>query len=81
MQIKDKVVILTGGANGIGAALARRLVSEGNKVNAIFIFCDVTNFDHLSQLFDTAQNTFGGVDIVFNNAGIGQENEFYDQTS
>ncbi|KAF0452383.1 NADP-binding protein [Gigaspora margarita] len=104
MQIKDKVVILTGGANGFGAALARRLVSEGarviigdidrkagqelvtelnqnNKVNAIFIFCDVTNFDHLSQLFDTAQNTFGGVDIVCNNAGIGQENEFYDQTN
>ncbi|CAG8566366.1 10490_t:CDS:2 [Gigaspora rosea] len=104
MQIKDKVVILTGGANGIGAALARRLVSEGarviigdidrkegqeletelnqnNKVNAIFIFCDVTNFDHLSKLFDTAQNTFGGVDIVCNNAGIGQENEFYDQTN
>ncbi|RIB21445.1 hypothetical protein C2G38_1962447 [Gigaspora rosea] len=99
MQIKDKVVILTGGANGIGAALARRLVSEGarviigdidrkegqeletelnqnNKVNAIFIFCDVTNFDHLSKLFDTAQNTFGGVDVR-----IGQENEFYDQTN
>ncbi|KAF0452384.1 NADP-binding protein [Gigaspora margarita] len=104
MQIKDKVVIITGGANGSGAALARRLVNEGarviigdidrkageelvtelnqnNKVNAIFIFCDVTNFDHLSQLFDTAQNTFGGVDIVCNNAGIGRDNEFYDQTN
>ncbi|RIB23126.1 hypothetical protein C2G38_1959875 [Gigaspora rosea] len=99
MQIKDKVVILTGGANGFGAALARRLISEGarviigdidkkagqelvtelnqnNKVNAIFIFCDVTNFNHLSQLFDTAQNTFGGVDVR-----IVQENEFYDQTN
>ncbi|RIB10686.1 hypothetical protein C2G38_2205461 [Gigaspora rosea] len=103
MQIKDKVVILTGGANGIGAALARRLVLEGaqvvigdidkksgqvlitelnqnNKTNAIFVFCDTTNFDLLHQLFDTAQNTFGGVDIVCNNAGIGQIDEFYDQT-
>ncbi|RIB12498.1 hypothetical protein C2G38_1976563 [Gigaspora rosea] len=87
MQIKDRVVIITGGANGIGAALARRLVLEGaqvvigdidkksgqelinelsqnNKVNAIFVFCDVTNFNHLRQLFDTAQTTFGGVDII-----------------
>ncbi|CAG8594969.1 15067_t:CDS:2 [Dentiscutata erythropus] len=95
MQIKDKIVIITGGANGIGAALARRLFLEGaqvvigdidkksgqelvaefnqnNKINAIFVLCDVTNSDHLHQLFDTAQNTFGGVDIVCNNAGIAQ---------
>ncbi|RIB10688.1 hypothetical protein C2G38_2205464 [Gigaspora rosea] len=77
MQIKDKVVILTGGANGIGAALARRLVLEGNKTNAIFVFCDTTNFDLLHQLIDTAQNTFGD---CINNAGIGQIDEFYDQT-
>ncbi|KAF0557203.1 NADP-binding protein [Gigaspora margarita] len=105
MQIKDRVVIITGGANGIGAALARRLILEGaqvvigdidkksgqelinelgqkssNKVNAIFVFCDVTNFNHLRQLFDTAQTTFGGVDVVCNNIGIGQTGEFYDQT-
>ena len=29
MQIKDKVVIVTGGANGIGRALCRRFASEG----------------------------------------------------
>jgi NAD(P)-dependent dehydrogenase (short-subunit alcohol dehydrogenase family) len=29
MQIKDKVVIVTGGANGIGRALCRRFTSEG----------------------------------------------------
>ncbi|KAF0503177.1 NADP-binding protein [Gigaspora margarita] len=103
MQIKNKIAIITGGANGIGAALACRLVLEGaqvvigdideksgqklinelnqnNKVNATFVFCDVINFDHLYQLFDTVQNTFGGIDIVCNNAGIGQFGEFYDQT-
>ncbi|CAG8748311.1 17120_t:CDS:2, partial [Cetraspora pellucida] len=98
-----KIAIITGGANGIGAALARRLVLEGaqvvigdidkksgqelvtelnqnNKINAIFVYCNVTNFDHLHQLFDTAQNKFGGIDIVCNNTGIGQPGEFFDQT-
>ncbi|KAF0508690.1 NADP-binding protein [Gigaspora margarita] len=103
MQIKDKVVIVTGGANGIGSALIRRFVLEGakvvigdidkesghelvtelnksNKINVIFVFCDATNFNHLCKLFDTAQNKFGGIDIVCNNAGIGQADEFYDQS-
>ncbi|RIB23951.1 hypothetical protein C2G38_1958593 [Gigaspora rosea] len=86
MQIKDKVVIVTCGANGIGAALVRRLVLEGarvifgdidkesghelvtelnknNKINVIFVFCDETNFIHPRQLFDTAQNKFGDIDV------------------
>ena len=29
MQIKDKVIVVTGGANGIGEALCRRFVAEG----------------------------------------------------
>ncbi|CAG8651763.1 10614_t:CDS:2, partial [Racocetra fulgida] len=32
MQIRNKIAIITGGANGIGAALARRLVLEGAQV-------------------------------------------------
>ncbi|CAG8608788.1 33108_t:CDS:2 [Gigaspora margarita] len=32
MQLRNKIVIITGGANGIGAALARRLASEGAQV-------------------------------------------------
>jgi NAD(P)-dependent dehydrogenase (short-subunit alcohol dehydrogenase family) len=31
MQIKDKVVVVTGGANGIGAALCRRFAAKGAK--------------------------------------------------
>jgi NAD(P)-dependent dehydrogenase (short-subunit alcohol dehydrogenase family) len=31
MQVKDKVMIVTGGANGIGAALCRRFAREGAK--------------------------------------------------
>src|SRR5882724_466033 len=31
MKIKDKIVIVTGGANGIGRALCRRFAAEGAK--------------------------------------------------
>jgi NAD(P)-dependent dehydrogenase (short-subunit alcohol dehydrogenase family) len=32
MQIKDKVLVVTGGGSGLGAAVARQLVAEGGKV-------------------------------------------------
>src|SRR6516165_10447005 len=32
MQLEDKVAIVTGGARGIGLAIARRYVAEGAKV-------------------------------------------------
>ena len=32
MKLKDKVAIVTGGANGIGYAIARRYVAEGARV-------------------------------------------------
>lgn len=32
MRLKDKVVIVTGGTSGIGAAIARKIVAEGGKV-------------------------------------------------
>ena len=31
MELKDKVVVVTGGAEGIGAGLARRFAREGAK--------------------------------------------------
>lgn len=30
--LKDKVIVIAGGATGIGAATAKRLASEGSKV-------------------------------------------------
>lgn len=35
MQLKDKVVVVTGGASGIGAAMARRFVHEGARTVVI----------------------------------------------
>ena len=50
-----------------GAALAARFGDD--KVR--FIHCDVTNRQHLSEMFDACAENFGGVDILFNNAGHG----------
>src|SRR5512147_1512583 len=35
MQVKDKVVVVTGGASGIGRAMARRFAAEGAKHVAV----------------------------------------------
>ena len=32
MELKDKIIVITGGASGIGAAMARRFASEGAKM-------------------------------------------------
>jgi len=41
------------------------------KIDAIVERCDVTSLDSLNALADAAQATFGGIDLVFANAGIG----------
>ena len=35
MKVKDKIAVITGGASGIGAALARRFRIEGAKAIAV----------------------------------------------
>ncbi len=31
MELRDKIIVITGGASGIGAAMARRFAAEGAK--------------------------------------------------
>lgn len=83
-----KVVLITGGANGIGSAIARLMANVGASVvvadldvskakevaqslgnYSIGIACDVTNPGDVKRVFNTACETFGGVDIVVSNAG------------
>jgi NAD(P)-dependent dehydrogenase (short-subunit alcohol dehydrogenase family) len=44
-KLKDKVAIVTGGANGIGAATARMFVNEGARV----IVCDLRDSGSCQQ--------------------------------
>lgn len=52
-----------------GTAFEAELKSGGNE--AVFVKADVTSEEDVKNIFDTALSTFGKVDILFNNAGIG----------
>lgn len=74
-----RIVVVTGGASGIGAATAAAFAREGAevavldrdvaKVKGFAIACDVTDPKAVRAAFDKVAATYGGVDIVVSNAG------------
>ena len=82
--------MITGGANGIGAATARRFVQDGAKVvvadidgaqgedlwrrtlgdAGVFAPCDVTQSADIEAAIAAAEQRFGGLDVMVNNAAI-----------
>jgi NAD(P)-dependent dehydrogenase (short-subunit alcohol dehydrogenase family) len=91
-EFSGKVAIVTGGALGIGRAVARRLLTEGASVvicsdreeqiertveelrgedlEARGIRADVTSSADMKRLVGFAVETYGGVDVLVNSAGI-----------
>ena len=55
--------------NNAMAAVAKDLAAAG--IDALVAHCDVTSVDSLNALADAAAAKFGGLDLVFANAGIG----------
>jgi 3alpha(or 20beta)-hydroxysteroid dehydrogenase len=89
-RVQDKVALISGGARGLGASHARRLLAEGAKVvigdllddigtaltaelgdSASYIHLDVTNPADWAAAVAHAVDHFGGLDVLVNNAGIG----------
>ncbi|WP_323037277.1 SDR family oxidoreductase [Pararhodobacter sp.] len=84
---KDLKLIVTGGAQGIGAATVRMLAAQGAKVliadilddkgealaaetGALYCHLDVTKASDWTRAVAEAEHAFGGVNALFNNAGI-----------
>ncbi len=91
--LENKVAVVTGGASGIGLAVAIAYAKEGAKVVisdindelgasavkqieelggvATYIKADTSKAEEVEALVNGTVSTFGGLDIICNNAGIG----------
>jgi 3-oxoacyl-[acyl-carrier protein] reductase len=80
--LRDKVVIVTGGAAGIGKATARRFAQEGCRVaswdvtdaapedGGMFQKVDVANAAAVQVAIEEVTGRWGAVHVLVNNAGI-----------
>jgi len=77
----SRVVLVTGGARGIGLAVAQRFAALGDKVAVTYntsappdgllgVKCDVTSSEQVDAAFGEVENTFGPVQVLVSNAGI-----------
>ncbi len=91
-ELRGKVAVITGGAEGIGRAIANRAAREGMKLvladingeslvstvaelegqgaEVIGVFTDVSRYEDVEALADTAFTQFGRVHLLVNNAGV-----------
>src|SRR5579872_3109979 len=82
MRLKDKVCIITGASSGMGLEAAKLFAKEGAKVvrtdikegpdvpDTFFVRADVSREADCKALVDAAVRKHGGIDVLYNNAGI-----------
>ncbi|HYR37023.1 MAG TPA: SDR family oxidoreductase [Burkholderiales bacterium] len=70
-RLEGNVAVVTGGANGIGAATVRLLQKAGAKAISLDITAgvDVTDEKAVARAFAEVEQQHGGIDILVNNAG------------
>lgn len=98
-RLEGKVAIITGSAQGMGAAHAKLFIENGAKViltdlnevkgkafaaelgeNAIFVKQNVASEEDWATVIAKAEETFGPVNVLVNNAGITMAKNMLDVT-
>jgi NAD(P)-dependent dehydrogenase (short-subunit alcohol dehydrogenase family) len=84
-RLEGKVCVITGAAGGIGAATAEAFAREGAKVVGVdlndsapgdlALAVDVTDEDAVRDMYARVSGEFGGIDVLFNNAGISPDDD------
>ncbi|HRA94009.1 MAG TPA: SDR family NAD(P)-dependent oxidoreductase, partial [Aestuariivirga sp.] len=74
MRFSGRRAVVTGGASGIGEAVAKRLAAEGGNV-AVWdlnggIKVDISDFASVEKAVKETVKQIGGIDILVNSAGI-----------
>lgn len=92
----SKVIVITGGSEGLGKAIAKRLIKD-NKVIIIsnneeklkktateiqcdYVVCDVINYKQIENAIDTILKKYINIDILINNAGVWLEGDLTENT-
>lgn len=84
MELRHKVVVITGASSGIGKHLALQLLNEGSRVagwqrrsaginheNYFDVECDVSELRSVEDATAQTLKRLGKIDILINNAGLG----------
>jgi NAD(P)-dependent dehydrogenase (short-subunit alcohol dehydrogenase family) len=84
-RLDGKVCVITGAAGGIGAATAEAFAREGARVVGVDLHegspgdlaleVDVTDEDAVRDMYARVRDELGGVDVLFNNAGISPDDD------